>query len=104
MNMNEKNEERKRGKLLDEAKEVINGERQDQYGTPENSFALIAQYWDGYIKRCMQMNPHFQITSLDVAHMMMLFKLARMQGQKPSRDNYRDIAGYSSIAADDLLK
>lgn len=96
---------RKRGELLDEAKEVINGERQDQYGSPENSFQLIADYWNTYIIHGMESNPDsFHITPLDVAHMMMLFKIARMQGQKPSRDNYRDVAGYSSIAADVLLK
>ena len=30
----------------------------------------------------------------------MLFKIARMSGQKPSIDNYVDLAGYAAIAAD----
>lgn len=34
-----------RGTVLDEAKIIINGERQDQYGNPEDNFALIARLW-----------------------------------------------------------
>ena len=34
-----------RGTVLDEAKIIINGERQDQYGDPEDNFALIARLW-----------------------------------------------------------
>ena len=36
--------------------------------------------------------------------MMALFKMARMLGQKPARDNYIDSAGYLAIAADRLIK
>jgi len=84
------------GKCLDEAKNIINSERQDSYGNPEDSFELIAEYWNVYL------TGKIDLTSKDVAHMIMLFKLARCQGQSPSRDNYIDIAGYASIAADRL--
>ena len=40
----------------------------------------------------------------DVAHMMMLFKIARMSGQVVKRDNYVDLCGYASIVADRLIK
>ena len=86
-------------KLFDEADKIINGERQDQYGRPEDSFDRIARYWSVYLEN---VNPH-DLDALDVAHMMVLFKAARMQGQKPSRDNYVDAAGYLAIAADRLL-
>ena len=81
-----------RGQILDKAKAIINGERQDSYGSPEASFALIGAYWSAYLKR--------RLTPVDVAHMMMLFKIARMSGQKPSEDNYADLCGYAGIAAD----
>jgi hypothetical protein len=84
------------GDCLDEAKACITGERQDQYGNPEDSFALIADYWRTYL--------NWPITALDVAHMMILFKVARCQGQAPKRDNYTDICGYSSIAADRIME
>lgn len=84
------------GDCLDEAKACITGERQDQYGNPEDSFALIADYWRTYLNQ--------PVTALDVAHMMILFKVARCQGQEPKRDNYTDICGYSSIAADRIME
>ena len=82
------------GSLLDEAKRTITGERQDQYGAPEDSFDRIAAYWTTYLGR--------RVSALDVAHLMALLKLARAQGQGFQRDNYVDIAGYVSIAADRL--
>lgn len=85
----------KLGTLLDQAKDVITGERQDSYGAPEDSFTLIAQLWGGYLGRVL--------TAREVADMMVLFKVARLKGQKPTRDTYLDIAGYAAIAADRLL-
>lgn len=84
------------GDLLDEAKKIITGERQDAYGSPEDSFALIGSLWGAYLGRA--------ITPREVADMMMLFKVARLKGQKPTRDTYRDIAGYAGIAADRMLE
>ena len=81
-----------RGSILDKAKAIINGERQGAYGDPEDSFKLIAAYWGAYL--------HEPLTPLDVAHMMMLLKLARMSGQMPHEDNYVDLAGYAGIAGD----
>lgn len=82
------------GSCLDEAKATICGERQDQYGNPEDSFARIAEYWSVYLEKL--------VSPLDVAHMMMLLKLGRCQGQGFRRDSYVDLAGYASIAADRL--
>lgn len=89
------------GAVLDEAKRIINGERQDQYGKPEDSFASIAELWSGYLhavacagRTCADLTP------ADVAHMMVLFKLARQMHGAGKRDNYVDAAGYIGIAAD----
>lgn len=84
------------GACLDEAKSTICGDRQDAYGSPEDSFKIIAGYWSTYLGR--------EISPLDVAHLMTLFKVARMQGQRPHRDNYVDACGYLGIAADRLLE
>jgi len=89
------------GKCLDEAKNIICGERQDTYGKPEDSFQIIAEYWSTYLQHEYN-SDHHHLRAKDVAHMMILFKMARVQGQRPSRDNYVDIAGYVSIAADRL--
>jgi hypothetical protein len=97
-----------RGKVLDEAKATINGERQDVYGSPEDSFALIAQYWQTYLqghigvaqkKTDRGYNLIFKISPSDVSVMMVLFKLAREANQH-KRDNIVDAAGYLGIYAD----
>lgn len=81
-----------RGTVLDDAKRVINGERQDQYGNPENNFARIARFWSAWTGH--HISPH------DVAVMMCLLKIARMQGGAPTRDSYTDLCGYAALAAD----
>jgi hypothetical protein len=91
------------GACLDEAKATICGERQDQYGNPEDSFELIGSYWATYLQEKAKDGTTI-ISAKDVAHMMILFKVARCQGQKPKRDNYVDICGYAAIAADRLME
>ena len=85
----------KRGRVLEKAMEIINGERQDVYGSPESSFSLIAKYWRTYL----QHKKNLEITSSDVAMMMTLFKIAREANQH-KRDNIVDAAGYLGIYAD----
>ena len=101
------------GHCLDEAKNIINGERQDQYGNPEDSFALVAKYWEAYLNaseytdednlKPKDLNVDIELDAKDIAHMMILFKLARCSGQQEKRDNYVDIAGYTAIVADRLI-
>jgi hypothetical protein len=92
------------GDSLNEAHAIINGERQNSYGNPEDSFATIAEYWNVYMIARPTTLDEGALTALDVAHMMMLFKLARCSGQQTKRDNYIDIQGYAAIAADRLVK
>ena len=98
------NNDDKRGNVLLEAHEIINGERQQQYGSPEDSHAVIAEMWNGYIHAKLRVErlPEvaIYITDQDVAHMMVLFKLARELNGAGKRDNYRDAAGYLAIASD----
>jgi hypothetical protein len=72
--------------ILIEAEEIINGRRQSDYGPPENSFRMIARLWSAYLG--------INIRATDVAHLMMLLKIAR-NTQKYKRDNATDIAGYA---------
>ena len=89
--------------ILYEAFKIINGERQDSYGKPEDSFKLIAEFWNVYIKRNFK-TLKVELNALDIAHMMTLFKISRMLGQKSDRDNYIDAIGYLAIGADRLIK
>ena len=89
------------GSCLLKAVEIITGERQDQYGNPEDSFELIGDYWTTYLNSLQKDLP---INAKDVVHMMILFKLARCSGQQEKRDNYIDMCGYASIVADRLME
>jgi hypothetical protein len=86
----------KRGSVLEEAITTINGERQDVYGSPEDSFAIIADYWNVYLGGEAV---GVRVNAQDVALMMTLFKIAREANQH-KRDNILDAAGYLGIYAD----
>lgn len=81
----------KRAEILDAAKACVCGEREQDYGTPEDSFGLIAQLWTVY-KGTM-------FTAKDVAMMMALLKVARIcNGDKA--DSFVDLAGYAACAGE----
>ena len=75
--------------VLDEAKRIVNGDRNEQYGEPEDTFAEIAALWEIYLE-CA-------ISPRDVAMMMILLKVAR-DNNKHKRDNLVDICGYAACA------
>lgn len=89
-----------RGSVLDKAKAIINGARQDQYGNPEDSFASIAKFWNAYIGCKMGLEGFTIIKSKDVALMMTVFKIARELHGAGKEDNMIDAAGYIGLAAD----
>ena len=87
------------GKALQEASRIINGERQTEYGSAENNFALIAKLWNIYcsskeVYRKREINAH------DVAMMMGLMKIARIMSGTQKHDSYVDCLGYFAFAAD----
>ena len=78
--------------VLDEAKTIVDGARQKDYGPPEDSFAQIAKYWSIYLSA--ENGTLIGLTAADVAKMMILLKLAREQNAH-KRDNLTDMAGYA---------
>lgn len=89
-------------KTLSKANDIIHGERQDQYGNPEDSFEIIARYWTTYLIYRHQKDGKnvFTLDSADVAIMMTLLKVARMSGQTWQPDNAVDGCGYLAILND----
>jgi hypothetical protein len=84
-----------REKLLRKAAQIIEGNRDEQYGTPEDSFNAIAGHWNQYLKKREWINGG--ITAGDVAVMMILVKVARMEsGGLAQTDSWLDIAGYAA--------
>lgn len=78
--------------ILDKAKTIINGERQGTYGNAEDNFANIAAFWSTYLNR--------EISSTDVANMMILMKVARNASGVYKDDNYIDICGYAALGGE----
>ena len=88
------NEHKSRGGILFEAHEIINGERLNAYGEPEDNFKTIAGLWTAYF------DYEVEVTPLDVAMMMTLLKIARIRTGTATADSFVDAAGYIGIAAD----
>jgi hypothetical protein len=85
---------------LKRAEEIINGERQNHYGSPEDSFGLISTLWQFHLDNRTNTGP---LDAADVGMMMTLFKFARMYGQKWHPDNAVDACGYLAILADRIM-
>ncbi len=83
---------KKREEILNKAAEIVKGARQEQYGEPEDCFGIIAQMWSAYLGE--------PVTSVDVAMMMVLLKVARVRNDYMNEDNYIDIAGYAACAGE----
>ena len=80
-----------RAEILEAARVCVCGEREQDYGTPEDSFALIASLWTVYLNT--------PITPKDAAMMMALLKVARIKtGVKA--DSFVDLAGYAACAGE----
>lgn len=85
---------------LEQADKIINGERQDSYGNPEDSFLKVARYWQAYLDNRNTLDP---LNKQDIALMMTLFKIAREQGTGHKADNAIDACGYLAIYNDRLF-
>lgn len=87
-----------RKQILEAADRCVNGERDQQYGSPENNFAAIAALWMVYHETKYRKPVFF--TSDDVANMMALLKIARIASGQTKEDNYIDLAGYAACAGE----
>lgn len=94
-----------RAEILKEAEKCVCGQRQHDYGSPEDNFTTISYLWSVYLKATHpSMNlPVNGITAKDVAVMMALLKVARIaRGDSP--DSFVDLAGYAACAGEITAK
>ncbi len=90
-----------RQSMLDDARRCVCGDRDQQYGSPENSFKAIGALWEVYIRHsCVSADAIVSITPEDVAAMMVLFKCARIATGQSKADNWVDIAGYAACGGE----
>lgn len=77
-----------RERLLRDANIIVTKDRASTHGNAEDSFATIANFWSTYLGH--------DITSTQVAVMMTLMKIARIQLNPNHRDSWVDVAGYAA--------
>lgn len=90
-----------RAQVLDEAKRLICGDRNNQYGSPTQDFNRTANMLTslGYGKE--DHSGGFDvIEDHDVAVIMIALKLSRIMWSEKKLDSWRDIAGYSGCGAE----
>lgn len=75
-----------RASILEDARKCVCGEREEQYGSPENNFQTIAELWGIYCER--------EFSAVDVAVMMALLKVARIKSDPTKVDSWVDGCGY----------
>ena len=78
----------KREQCLRRACEIVNGQREQSYGTPEDNFRMIAEFWSSYLEA--------DVSAVDVAMMMALLKIARISTGCFTEDSFIDLAGYAA--------
>lgn len=79
------------------------------YGRPEANFERIASLWTAHIRNRYADQRHTEIdmspwdgrfTASDVAQMMVLLKIARLENSPHHLDSWTDVAGYAACGAE----
>lgn len=87
--------------ILHEAERCVCGDRDQQYGSPENSFKAIAALWKDYLEaRGCVFPSDDSLGAKDAAAMMVLFKMARVTTGQSKDDNWIDAAGYAACGGE----
>lgn len=90
-----------RREILHAAEACVCGEREQDYGTPEDNFGLIADLWGVYLrKKCVVPADEVCILPEDVAAMMALLKIARIAAGGEKADSWIDLAGYAACGGE----
>ncbi|MGE4259188.1 MAG: DUF6378 domain-containing protein [Candidatus Babeliales bacterium] len=79
--------------MLQQAQELIHGQRQADYGDKLSNFSQIAMLFQGTLAR--KLAPGQEITAEDVALLMMQVKIARLAHMPDHHDSILDVAGYA---------
>ena len=89
-----------REKVLEEAKKAVCQDRNNQYGEPEDNFAVIAEFWSEHLDRRNILKDYLE--PWDVAILMAKLKEARILTAKgkPTFDSFVDYIGYIACAAE----
>ena len=86
-----------KSEILKTAENIVNGDREKQYGKAENNFNTIANLWADYLS--VKVEPT-DIEPKDVAAMIALLKIARIATGHAKEDNWVDLAGYAACGGE----
>lgn len=81
-----------RKECLDMAMACVCGQRDQEYGSPEDCFERIAALWSAYLNHAVHAH--------DVGAMMVLLKVARFKANPMHLDSAVDCAGYAACMAE----
>lgn len=81
-----------RSDILDKAKDCVCRQREQEYGTPEDNFSMIAAFWSIY--------KGVTFSADDVAVMMALLKIGRIKTGTATDDCFIDLAGYAACGGE----
>lgn len=82
----------KRTGILRVAETIVTGDREEQYGSPEDNFTVIAELWNAAFGTQLQAD--------DVAIALILLKVARVRSGNGGEDSWVDIAGYAACGGE----
>ena len=86
-----------KSEILKTAENIVNGDREKQYGKAENNFNTIANLWADYLSAKVEPT---DIKPKDVAAMLALLKIARIATGHAKEDNWVDLAGYAACGGE----
>ena len=95
-----------RDDFLEQAKELINGQRAKDYGDAKQNHQKIANLWSSYLTCKLARtvvktdgSSYIHITPEDVVLMMMLVKVARIT-HSSTTDSWVDLCGYAALGGE----
>lgn len=88
-----------RSELLTAAQDAV-AHRPRSYGSPERNFTRIARHWNVYLTGKYGAGRAPLLEAVDVAAMMALMKIARLEETPDHIDSWVDLAGYAACGAE----
>lgn len=89
-----------RADILHAAEKCVCGQRETDYGTPEDNFKAIAELWEAYLNKACTRGVNVRVEAKDVAVMMALLKIARIAAGGGKADSWIDLVGYAACGAE----
>lgn len=90
-----------RADILKTAHACVCGDREQDYGSPEDGFSVIGRLWETYIQaKCLTTPVDMAIMPEDVAALLALMKIARIATGHGKADNWVDLAGYAACGGE----